>query len=319
MPAPFPDRFLVAEGPFFYDRHPGLAFAGSGLDRAAHRRAGPDMTGARGVLMCNGQVLCTQDGDTAGDAAPRLALFPPDHPLMSEALGARVFLGAGGPRGEPVFAQDIQDMPVLSDAVALRDLRDVMLGLPPLEAELAATARGILGWHRSHGFCAACGAASEIVQSGWQRHCPSCGADHFPRTDPCVIMLVTQGNDTLLGRNPNWPEGMYSCLAGFMEPGETVEAAVRREVYEETAIRTGRVRPVASQPWPFPASLMMGCRAEATSREIMTDPVEIEDALWVSRERLLRIMAGGDSVIRAPRPGAIAGWLMREWLADRLD
>ena len=155
--------------------------------------------------------------------------------------------------------------------------------------------------------------------AGWQRSCPACNTQHFPRTDPVVIMLVTRGNNLLLGRNAAWPEGMYSLLAGFIEPGETLEAAVRREVFEETGITTGTVRYLASQPWPFPASLMFGCIAEATSDEITIDPAELEDALWVSREDLLEIMSGVHPRINPSRKGAIAQFLIANYLADRLD
>jgi NAD+ diphosphatase len=132
-----------------------------------------------------------------------------------------------------------------------------------------------------------------------------------------VIMLITHGNDVLLGRSPGWPEGMYSLLAGFIEPGETVEAAVRREVREEAGVHVGPVSYIASQPWPFPASLMLGCRGQAVSRDIRIDPTEIEAAQWVSRERLARIMAGRDEQVRAPRQGAIAQFLLLNWLQDR--
>jgi NAD+ diphosphatase len=158
-----------------------------------------------------------------------------------------------------------------------------------------------------------------VTNAGWQRNCPACTTSHFPRTDPVVIMLVTRGNQLLLGRNAIWPEGMYSLLAGFVEPGETIEAAVRREVFEETGVRCGPVRYLASQPWPFPASLMIGCQAEATTQAITIDPVEIEEALWISREALLEVMAGQHPKIKAPRKGAIAGFLIGKWLADQLD
>jgi NAD+ diphosphatase len=155
--------------------------------------------------------------------------------------------------------------------------------------------------------------------AGWQRICPSCGAHHFPRTDPVVIMLVTRGNSVLVGRSPGWPPGMYSLLAGFVEPGETLEAAVRREVFEEAGVRIGAVRYLSSQPWPFPASLMVGCRGEALPGEITIDPAEIEDALWLTREQMVTVMAGAHPRIRAPRRGAIAHFLVEAWLADRLD
>jgi NAD+ diphosphatase len=194
-----------------------------------------------------------------------------------------------------------------------------MTRFSPREAELIATAKAILGWHSSHRFCSACGHASAVGMGGWQRDCPSCGAHHFPRTDPVVIMLVTRGNAVLVGRSPGWPEGMYSLLAGFVEPGETLEAAVRREVREETGIAVGRVEYLASQPWPFPASLMFGCRGEALPGEIEIDPKEIEAAMWVSREEMMQVLAGGHPRMRAPRRGAIAGFLLRNWVADCLD
>ncbi len=156
-------------------------------------------------------------------------------------------------------------------------------------------------------------------EAGWQRLCPSCETRHFPRTDPVVIMLVTHGNRLLLGRSPPWPQGMYSLLAGFIEPGETIEAAVRREVLEETGVHTSNVRYLANQPWPFPNSLMIGCIADATSGAITIDPVELEDALWVTREELVAVFAGQHPSIKASRKGSIAHFLMTNWLADRLD
>ena len=202
---------------------------------------------------------------------------------------------------------------------AFAELRTHMVALAPRDAELAATARGLLGWHRSHGFCARCGAPSAAERAGWMRRCTACGAAHFPRTDPVAIMLVTRGDHALLGRSPGFPEGMYSLLAGFIEPGETVEAAVRREVAEESGIRVGRVGYMASQPWPFPASLMIGCHAEAVSAEIRVDPTELEDALWITRRELQDVFAHAHPRLSAPRPGAIAEFLLRAWLADRLD
>ena len=157
------------------------------------------------------------------------------------------------------------------------------------------------------------------AQAGWQRDCHACGAHHFPRTDPVVIMLITRGNSVLLGRSPGWPEGVYSLLAGFVEPGETIEAAVRREVYEETRIQVAEVGYLASQPWPFPTSLMVGCRGRAVSCDITIDPTEIEDAIWVSREELADCFAGQNPRLKPARKGAIAHFLLWNWLADRLD
>ena len=296
-----------------------MAFCGAGLDRAAEIRgdaralealaARPD---SRTLLLWRGKVLVRGEG--------ALALLPLDHPVLDGAPG-RIFLGRAG--GAGLWAADLagweppdglpggldgfadaseQRHPDLPSDHRFVELRAVMTGLSAPEAERAATAKAVLGWHRSHRFCAACGAESAPAMAGWQRDCPSCGTRHFPRTDPVVIMLITQGDDVLLGRSPFWPEGMFSLLAGFVEPGETPEAAVRREVLEETSVRVGPVDYLGSQPWPFPSSLMMGFRGLAESREIHLDPVELELALWVSRARLAAAFRGADPTIRPARP-----------------
>ncbi|CAA9417621.1 MAG: NADH pyrophosphatase, decaps 5'-NAD modified RNA [uncultured Rubellimicrobium sp.] len=295
-----------------------VTFGGSGLDRAAELRGDPaalaalrGREGARIVLLRRGELLVE-----GGEEAPRLARLGLSDPLAEG--GEAVFLGREGD-GEGVWAMEVPGEAVAGEGRRWGELRSVMAGLSPRDAELAAMAKAVGGWHESHGFCAGCGARSVISQGGWRRDCPACGRQHFPRTDPVVIMLVTRGNRVLLGRSPGWPEGMFSLLAGFIDPGETVEAAVRREVWEEAGVRVGRVGYLASQPWPFPASLMLGCRGEALSEEIVVDPKELEAALWVGRERLLRIFMGQDPEIRAPRHGAIAAFLLRAWLADRLD
>ena len=307
----------------------GYAFAGANgaMDRAAHLR-GHDMLsrpGARVLVLWRGKPLMSGEN---------LEWVAPGHPLLS-AAGPAIFLGltGGAPRLAAALDWDPGEVPDTLGAFldpseqrhpdapggsAFAELRARMIGLSPLEAELAATAKHLLDWHRTHSFCANCGHPTEPAQSGWQRNCPSCGRHHFPRTDPVVIMLVTEGDDLLLGRSPGWPEGMYSCLAGFVEPGETLEAAVRREVLEETGVRVAAVDVVANQPWPFPASLMIGCRGHAATRAIEVDPAEIEDALWITREEGLSIVAGLHPRIRAPRSGAIAGHLIRLWVEGRL-
>ncbi|GAB1479104.1 NAD(+) diphosphatase [Paracoccaceae bacterium] len=311
-----------------------VTFGGGDLDRAATLRSQPErlaeaLAGGLVLPLWRGRVLV--DADAGG-----LALLPPDASLLRGRV-PELFLGLVAGRG--CFAADLSDWapagpavttggmfdsgrqghPDLPDHIAFEDLRGRMADLTPTEAELAATARGLLHWHSTHGFCAACGAASTLAQGGWQRECPSCGATHFPRTDPVVIMLVTRGNSVLLGRSPGWPEGMFSLLAGFMEPGETMEAAVRREVAEEAGVQVGAVRYLSSQPWPFPASLMLGTHAEALSDSITLDPAELEAARWVSREDLVEVFAGRHPDIRPGRKGAIARFLMLNWLADRLD
>jgi NAD+ diphosphatase len=311
-----------------------ITFGTSNLDRAGELRGDADALakllkseGAGVLAMWRGKPLMV------GDA---LAWAPADHAIFAQADEAPVFLGRdeNGPR----FTQDIstwepdtdasevgafldqstQHHPDAPEGAGFTELRGVMTRLSRRDAELAASARAVLAWHESHGFCAKCGAKSEISQGGWQRHCPDCGAKHFPRTDPVAIMLITHGNDVLVGRSPFWPEGFYSLLAGFIEPGETVEAAVRREVFEEAGVRVGKVRYLASQPWPFPSSLMMGCAGEATSRDITVDETELADARWVSREEMVQVFAGTHPEMGEPRKGAIAHSLLHAWLSDRL-
>ncbi len=312
-----------------------VTFGGSGLDRAAQKRSDPE---AMAALL--------------SDPAARVLPFWQEKPYSRAAgeglvwvetgsdmlIGAElIFLGldADGPR----FAADLKDWapdaipdtlgafldpslqthPMGPKDAAFAELRAIMAGLTPREAELAATGRGLIAWHKTHGFCAKCGHASDMIEAGWQRKCPACGARHFPRTDPVVIMLILRGNSVLVGRSPGWPEGMYSLLAGFVEPGETIEAAVRREVFEEAGVVIGEVTYLASQPWPFPASLMIGCLGVATTDEITIDPIEIEDARWITREEMVEVQAGRHADMRPARKGAIARFLIEHWLADRLD
>ena len=275
---------------------------------------------------------------SGAEGAVTVARLAPGHRALAEADADPIFLGIED--GEGIWACDIsgwepedvdlaslglfldpteQRHPDIEGDARFAELRAVMTQLSPRDAELAATAKAVLGWHQTHRFCARCGARSVQAMAGWQRDCPDCGGHHFPRTDPVVIMLITHGDDVLLGRSPGWPEGMFSLLAGFIEPGEPIEAAVRREVFEEAGVRVGRVDYLASQPWPFPASLMFGCRGEALGREITVDPAEIEQALWVSKKRLAGIFEGRDAEIKPARKGAIAHFILWNWLADQLD
>lgn len=307
-----------------------VMFGGSGLDRAAHLRSDPP---AGDVLpLWRGKVLM----DVAGDVRAPIFL-PPDHAVFATSEEAAVFLGLD--EGAPRFARDIggwvpeetaetvgdftdpseQRHPDLPETQAFVELRANMTHLTPRGAELVATGKGLWEWHRTHQFCAKCGAPSVMSEAGWQRKCTSCEAHHFPRTDPVVIMLITHGNSVLMGRSPHWPEAMYSLLAGFVEPGETIEAAVRREVLEESGVKVGEVRYLSSQPWPFPNSLMFGCQGFATSTEITIDPVEIEDAMWVSREEMMEATAGLNPKMQPARKGSIARFLIERWLADSLD
>jgi NAD+ diphosphatase len=305
-----------------------MTFGASGLDRAGQLRG--DALG----LMQGDCVLALWRGKPLMRAGG-LVWISADHPALADGKPP-MFLGLDD--GQPRFAQDvsawqpigdlasvgnftdpsIQFHPDLPADTGFTELRGAMLALTARDGELAATARALSLWHATHSFCAACGAASVPAMAGWQRDCAACGGHHFPRTDPVVIMLVTHGNRVLLGRSPGWPEGMYSCLAGFVEPGETIEAAVRREVLEEAGILVGDVRYVASQPWPFPASLMLGCVGEAVTDVITVDPAELEDALWVTREEMVSVMMGEHPRVKPARKGAIAHFLIANWLADTL-
>ncbi|WP_299664225.1 NAD(+) diphosphatase [uncultured Ruegeria sp.] len=321
-----------------------VTFGGSGLDRAGLLRGDADKlaqayadSSAKCVLLWRGKLL------VQGDTLDQLVLLPVRHAIFengpSGVIEVPVFLGRSDD-GSPLFAMDISDWaaegldlsgvgdfvdrseqqhPDLPEGYVFAELRRIMARLSPRDAELAAAAKAVISWHQTHRFCARCGARSEITQGGWQRSCPSCGGQHFPRTDPVVIMLITHENSVLMGRSPGWPEGMYSLLAGFVEPGETLEAAVRREVMEEAGVPVGAVQYLASQPWPFPASLMIGCAGESLSRDIQIDPIEIEDAMWVTRTEMMQAFAGDHPKLLPARKGAIAHFLLQHWLADTLD
>ncbi len=309
-----------------------VTFGGSGLNRAAELRSKADelqgQEGAKSVVFWRGKPLLDAGG---------LARLPLKHALMADAAADLIFLGLEDEA--PVFAAHLsgwtpdapepdtlggfhdpseQVHPALPDA-AFAELRASMTRLSPRDAELAATAKAVMGWHETHQFCARCGGQSQFAMAGWQRDCAACGGHHFPRTDPVVIMLITHGNSVLVGRSPGWPEGMFSLLAGFVEPGETIEAAVRREVFEEAGVRVGPVTYLSSQPWPFPASLMFGCAGEALNTDLTIDPNEIEDAKWVTREDMAAAFTGAVPDLLPARKGSIAHFLLQAWLADQLD
>jgi NAD+ diphosphatase len=198
-------------------------------------------------------------------------------------------------------------------AIDLRTLAMRSVLAPELLGALGQ-AKSILYWHERHRFCPNCGAPTTLVAAGWRRDCSACNAQHFPRTDPVVIMLVTNGEACVLGRQPRFPPGMYSCLAGFVEGGETLENAVRREIFEEVGVTTGRVNYVASQTWPFPSSLMIGCVAEATSSELVVDRKELEDARWFSRDEvMLMFRKAHPQGLFCPPKLAIANLLVASW------
>jgi NAD+ diphosphatase len=253
----------------------------------------------------------------AGESATGL-LAPADVARVRAGLEG-AFLGYLGER--PVIAQlappEAADLFRADPAFIVMDLRAAAMSgtAPQEELGILATAKSLLDWHARHRFCANCGSPTTLAQAGFRRDCASCGAQHFPRTDPVVIMLVARRNQCLLGRQSRFLPGMYSCLAGFVEPGETIEAAVRRETFEEAGVRVGAVRYAASQPWPFPSSLMIGCIGEAESEALTLDREELEDARWFSREDVrLMLRREHPRGLFTPPPVAIANYLMREWL-----
>lgn len=303
-------------------------FAGNPLDRAANMRREPAeierlvaLPDSRFLPLWNLRALVTAGGE------PRLAW----QPLSDlEAFAGRdpdsVFLGLenGGAR----FAVGVlgEDDPAAEGAMTGRgsfeEARPLASNLPAGEAAMLAQARALVDWHDRHKFCAVCGAQTKMGEAGYMRACQNeaCKAQHFPRTDPVVIMLVTLGERCLLGRNKRFPtRKRYSTLAGFVEPGESMEEAVRREVFEEVGIVVGSVSYHSSQPWPFPSSLMIGCIGEAESEEINVDPDELQDALWITREDVRTCFESEnyislDGSLEIPPPDAIAHHLIKSWV-----
>ncbi len=196
------------------------------------------------------------------------------------------------------------------------DVRSAAAQAAMSDAAILAQSRSMIDWHARHRFCAVCGAPSAVHEAGYVRKCGSCNAQHFPRTDPVVIMLVLDGDRCMLGRQAMFPKGNWSALAGFVEPGEDIEEAVRREVMEEAGIRIGKVRYIFSQPWPFPSSLMIGCWGHAETTDIKIDPHELEQAQWFSRDEIREMLGNcyDTSKTRMPAPLAIAHQLGRAWI-----
>jgi NAD+ diphosphatase len=271
-----------------------LAFVSSPLDRNANNRANSDFIEMRRNDSTTHVVQLA--GDNVRMENDRL--FTANDSPKTDAI----YLGED-PNGLSWFAREIEP------SECLIPIRSLMMegGLTQERLSILAQARSILHWHSSHGFCAKCGAKSLMADAGYKRVCPACGTEHFPRTDPVVIMAVRHGDQILLGRQASWPPNMFSALAGFMEPGETIEQAVAREVLEEAGIKVGAVSYVTTQPWPFPSSLMIGMIAEAMTTEITLDPAELEDARWFAHSDLEMMLAGTHPEgLYASRPQAIA-------------
>jgi NAD+ diphosphatase len=303
---------------------PRLGYAGGTLDRAAERRADAATLAAFAsdarsrAYLIGGEIVALKA--VAGRHDPLFAA------AETRGLGGPaelVFLGLqdGAPRFavglDPAALESLQARPDID----LVDLRSIAVrGL--LQADdLAVLAQGkaLLHWHARHRFCANCGTATVTVESGWRRDCPSCRTSHFPRTDPVVIMLAIDGGRCVLGRSHRFQPGMWSCLAGFVEPGETIEDAVRRETREEAGIGCGQVSYFASQPWPFPMSLMIGCYAQALSNQIVVDRTELDDARWFEREEVALMLLGRHpDGLTTPPSVAIAHHILRAWVEDEI-
>ena len=299
-----------------------LAFAHFALNRADHSRA--DTATLDAMFRSDSALSYIVAGDTLVFRAgpPLEPLFATADLPMADQMKDRVFLGFDGeaPRFavgyDAAAAETLAATPGLA-AFGLRQIGIERLATPEHLGAMGA-AKALFNWHGSHRFCSACGQPSVIANGGWRRDCPSCKALHFPRTDPVVIMLTVKGERCILGRQPRFPQGNYSCLAGFCEPGETIEDAVRREVFEEAGITTARVRYVASQPWAFPNSLMIGCIAEALSESITMDATEMEDVRWFSRDEARAILAGDHPDVRAPASFAIARHILKAWVSGEV-
>jgi len=288
-----------------------IAFSGSLLDRADHIRTDPERLAAlhdwrARLLLLNGldPVVAPEGGLAWGT-------------LADAREGAElVFLGVDGERGCFV------EVPAAGNTGAPHPrLWQAMSALEPGELATYGGARSLADWHARHRFCARCGSGTVLFKGGWQRNCtnPACKAEHFPRVDPVTIMLVEHDGELLLGRQPRFPAGNYSALAGFVEPGETVEEAVAREVFEEAGVRVRDVTYVMSQPWPFPSSLMIGCHAHADDPALTVDETELEDARWFTRadvEDALRARDRGETgaAFGAPARTAVAHQLLRWWI-----
>jgi NAD+ diphosphatase len=283
-----------------------IAFSGSPLDRASYSRADPVWLAAQrasGLFLPFWQNRPFVAGDRAG--------FLPGRGAWGNGLC--VFLGLDGT--QPLFAVDLPgDTEPVLDGGNFQEMRAAAFVLPARDTAIAGQAKALLDWHKRHGFCPNCGHETQLADAGYKRLCPKCGAEHFPRTDPVVIMLPVLGDECLIGRNKRFPPLLFSAFAGFVEPGESMEEAVRRELLEEVELKAGEVRYHATQPWPFPSSLMLGCYATALSRDFRIDGHEIEAARWLTKDQVRARLANTiEDDMKLPVAIAIAHHLIRDW------
>lgn len=289
-----------------------LPLARQTIDRATEQRVDPEFLDTAWAHPHAG-ALAIRDGRAAVDADGNALLLTPTKQL--NGVAEWYFLGVDDD-GVPFFAVRDDAVDVGSET-RWASLRDVGGSLSDRDAGLFVHALGLANWHANHGFCAKCGAGTEPFEGGHVRRCPTCGADHFPRTDPAIIVLVTDHQDRcLLGHGAQWPAGRFSTIAGFVEPGEALEHAVIREVHEETGVHVTDPSYAGSQPWPFPSSLMLGFFARATTTEIRVDGTEVDEARWFSRAEL---RAAYDSEeVQSPTGISIARRLIETWYGEEL-
>ena len=287
------------------------------------------------IFICDGKVLfnCTVNNRQLVILNNKQALTYFENQLNIEPI----FLGFDGKK--PTFLHNLsncgdllsedQSTTPISDILSHGDskfpnnwlfceLRSILSYLSSRDAEISIISKGITEWHKSNEFCSKCGMKLETILVGWERACISCKIKHFPRTDPVVIVLVVYKNKILLGRSAIWPKGMYSCLAGFMEPGESIEVAATREVHEESGVKIKNLKYIASQPWPFPASLMIACQAEAVNKTIKIDKNELEDAKWFSKKEVTLAIKSEHNNWKPAREGSIARFMIELWLKNRI-
>jgi len=301
------------------------AFVTHTLDRAAHLRTNEEKLFAlEGHRDARAYVIYRDSLVVRPEASGPRVLLGVDEAVKLGANPGTIFLGLRD--SAPVFGMGISapaaEKLLNRDDVAVTELRGMAMqgAVPPEQLSAIAMAKSMVTWHQRHGFCANCGTRTAMKDGGWKRECPSCKAEHFPRTDPVVIMLVTHGDKCLLGRQKQFPAGMWSCLAGFVEAAETIEDAVRREIFEESGIRCTDVNYYMTQPWPYPSSLMIGCTARAINEDIVVDYAELEDARWFDRaEATLMIKRQHPDGMAGPHPFAIAHHLLGRWVHGETD
>lgn len=299
----------------------GMSFIVNPLDRCAERRGDTEWLArlmqqddARFVVATAGKLVLRRDQASMRHSQAEAA-------ALGQSAAETAFLGLE-PSGAPLFActATLSDEELeIREELEIIDLRSLALrrDLPEADIGALAQARALTHWHLSHQFCSRCGEKTVMAEAGYRRDCPACQTPHFPRTDPVVIMLITHGDSVLLGRPPRLAEGVYTTLAGFMEPGETIEDAVRRETFEESRVRVGNVRLVLNQPWPFPANLMLGCAGEALTTDIEIAQDELEACRWYSRAEVETMLAGAHPEGHRIPPGiSIAHHLILGWLQE---